>query len=318
MSHPPTMVQRARAYLEYRRSLGFGLESSGRALLNFAQFVDQSGHQGPLTTDLILRWVHLPKKAARSHKANRLSAARGFARYLAARDAQTQVPDRRLLPKTYRHRPHLYSQQQLGQLLAAAGRMKPTYPLRPLTYRTFLGLLATTGLRISEAMKLTCGQVDLECGILSIEQTKFKKFRLVPLHPSTTRALRLYARARDAQWGPDRHKPFFVGPTGSTLRHSTIQPAFRKLCKSMGWHRGTGEWPRPRIHDLRHSFACRRLLLWYRDGENVHHRLAALSTYLGHGKVTDTYWYLTGTPELLAIAGSRFERFAAPAARRRS
>jgi integrase len=312
------MTQQARAYLKYRRSLGFGLESSGRQLLHFARFLDQSGHRGPLTTELILRWVHLPKGAARSHKANRLSAARGFAQYLLARDGCTEVPDRKLLPKVYRHRPHLYSQQDLEQLLAAAGRMKSTYPLRPLTYQTLLGLLAATGVRISEALNLTRGHVDLERSILIVEQTKFKKSRLVPLHPTATRALRHYARARDGQWGQERNKPFFVGPCGTALRHSTIRPAFRKLCNGLGWHRGTGEWPRPRIHDLRHSFACRRLLLWYREGEDVHHRLAALSTYLGHGKVTSTYWYLSGTPELLAIAGNRFERFAIPAVRRHS
>lgn len=318
MSRQPTMVQQVRTYLEYRRSLGFGLKSSSREVLQFARFVDESGHQGPLTTKLILQWVHLPKAASRSHTANRLSTARGFARYLAARDGRTEVPDWRLLPKTYRHRPHLYSERQLQQLLVAAGRMSPTYRLRPLTYRTLLGLLSATGLRISEALNLTCAQVDLERGVLRIEQTKFKKSRLVPLHPTATRALRRYARARDARWRPDRYHAFFVGRSGLALPRRTVHCAFRKLCNGLGWRRGTGEWPRPRIHDLRHSFACRRLLFWYRGGEDVHHRLAALSTYLGHGKVTDTYWYLTGTPELLAIAASRFEHFATAAARGRS
>jgi integrase len=105
-------------------------------------------------------------------------------------------------------------------------------------------------------------------------------------------------------------RPFFVGSTGNRLRYDGVCRVFQQLRDILGWKTGNGEWPRPRIHDLRHSFACRRLLSWYRQGKNVHHLVAALSTYMGHGKVTDTYWYLTGTPELLAIAGGRFERFA--------
>ena len=306
-----TMVRQAQTYLEYRRALGFVLKGSGEQLLQFAKFMDQSGWRGPLTTDAILRWVHLPQNASRTHKANRLSIARAFARYLAARDGRTQVPDWRLLPKTFRHRPHLYSDRQLKQLLRAAGRMKPTYPLRPATYRTLLGLLASTGLRISEAVHLKCEHIDWVHGVLRVEQTKFKKSRLVPMHPTATQALRRYALARNRQWGTEGSQAFFVGRNGTALPYRTLHCAFRKLCQQLGWHRGNGELPRPRIHDLRHGFACRRLLQWCRKGENVNHRIASLSTYLGHGKVTDTYWYLTGTPELLAIAGSRFERFAA-------
>ena len=208
MKRQRTMVQQARAYLQYRRALGFELRFSGKLLIQFAKFVDRSGWRGPLTTDLILRWVNLPKSAAQSYKANRLSIARSFARYLAARDGQTQVPDWRLMPKIFRHRPHLFGEPQLRQLIAAARRLKRTYPLRPLTYETLFGLLASTGLRICEALKLTCRQVDLERGTLRIERTKFKKSRLVPLHPTTTEALRLYAAARVRRWGRLDDGPF--------------------------------------------------------------------------------------------------------------
>lgn len=193
-----------------------------------------------------------------------------------------------------------------------------TVPLRPLTYQTLWGLLACTGLRVSEALNLTRAQVDLDHGILRIEQTKFHKSRLVPLHPTTTDALRRYAVARDRQWGPCGKGAFLTGPTGQALCYHSVSRTFRRLCCALGWYKGNGELSRPRIHDLRHSFACRRLLCWYRRGQNVHRLIAALSTYLGHGKVTDTYWYLTGTPELLAVAAGRFERFAHPADRRRS
>ena len=318
MRKQQTMVRQAQAYLEHRRALGFDLRVSDRLLLDFAKFVDRGGQGGPLTTDLILQWVHLPKNAASTYKANRLSIVRSFARYLAARDGQTEVPDWRLLPKGIRRRPHLFSEQQLEQLLVATGRLRKTYELRPLTYRTLFGLLASTGLRMYEALKLTRGQVDLKNGILRIERTKFKKSRLVPLHPTATQALGCYAEARDRQWGQQADKPFFVGRCGLALPCRTVLGAFRTLCADLGWHRGNGEWPRPRIHDLRHTFACRCLMRWHQDGENVNHWIAALSTYLGHGKVTDTYWYLTGTPELLAIAGSRFEQLATDVERRRT
>ena len=318
MKRQRTMVQQARAYLQYRRALGFELRFSGKLLIQFAKFVDRSGWRGPLTTDLILRWVNLPKSAAQSYKANRLSIARSFARYLAARDGQTQVPDWRLMPKIFRHRPHLFGEPQLRQLIAAARRLKRTYPLRPLTYETLFGLLASTGLRICEALKLTCRQVDLERGTLRIERTKFKKSRLVPLHPTTTEALRLYAAARVMRWGRLDDGPFFVGCLGRALPYHSVGRAFREICAELGWQKGHGEWPRPRIHDLHHSFACNRLLRWYRDGEDVHCKIASLSTYLGHGRVTDTYWYLSSTPELMTVAGNRFERFATSLGRRRS
>jgi integrase len=318
MKRRQTTVRQAKAYLDYRRALGFDMQSSEKLLLQFAQFVDQSGRRGPLTTDLILRWVNLPENAAMSYKANRLSIARGFARYLAARDGKTEVPDWRLMPKIFRHRPHLLGEPQIRQLIVATGRLKRSYQLRPLTYETLFGLLASTGLRISEALKLTRKQADLKRGILRIERTKFKKSRLVPLHPTATQALRQYSEARDRQWGLSDDGPFFVGRFGRALSYDGVGWAFRWLCVDLGWRKGNGEWPRPRIHDLRHSFACRRLLRWYHDGENVHHKIAALSTYLGHSSVTDTYWYLSSTPELMAVVGNRFERFVTPQGRRRS
>ena len=210
MSYQPTMVQQARAYLEHRRALGFGLKTSGRQLLHFARFVDQSDWRGPLTVDLIMRWVHQPT-VARNSRAVRLSIARCFARYLYGRDGRTEVPDRRLVPKVLRHRPHIFSERQLEQLVDAGGRLKPTYELRPETYRTLFGLLASTGLRISEAANITRGQVDLKQGVLRIERTKFKKSRLVPLHPTVTQALRRYATVRDRLCSADAGRPFFVG-----------------------------------------------------------------------------------------------------------
>ena len=310
MNPHSTMVQHVKEYLRQRRALGFTLKAHGTRLLSFARYLDHSGHRGPFTTEVALRWVNLPKKAPGNYRASRLSDVRCFARYLAVRDGRTEVPGRHLVPEVCRQRPHIYSQRGIEQLLDATGRLRPAYPLKRLVYRTLFGLLACTGLRVSEALRLTAEHVDLEHGVLRIEKTKFKKSRLVPLHPTATRILRRYAQARFGQESVCDNLAFFIGSTGNRLQYETVRRVFQQLRDMLGWKKGNGHWPRPRIHDLRHSFACRRLLSWYRQGKNVHHLVAALSTYLGHSKVTDTYWYLTGTPELLAIAGGRFEQFA--------
>lgn len=319
MNRRVTMARHVKEYLQQRRSLGFELQSQGELLQKFAEYLDRSGRRGPITTEVALWWVNLPQPISRNYRARRLSAVRCFARYLAARDGRTEVPSRRLVAQaSFHQRPHLYSQRELEQLLAATGRLWPSYPLKRLTFQTLFGLLACTGLRVSEALKLKAQQVDLDRGILRVEKTKFKKSRLVPLHPTTTRVLRRYAAARFGREALRDGSAFFVNGDGNHLTYHAVCRAFQQLRDILGWKQGNGEWPRPRIHDLRHTFACQRLLRWYRQGKNVHNLVMALSTYLGHGKVSDTYWYLTGTPELLAIAGGRFERFAQPGERRRS
>lgn len=310
MKRQATKVSEVKAYLRLRRTLGFQMRSQGETLLLFAKHLDRSGHRGPLTTEMALRWANQPQ-LSRSTRAKRLSAVRCFARYLAVRDGRTEVPGRYLVPKVcFRRRPHVYSQCELEQLLEATDRLEPSYPLKRLVYRTLFGLLACTGLRISEALKLTAAHVDLKHRVLRIEKTKFKKSRLVPLHPTAARALRRYADARYGHQVVCDDSPFFVNRRGNRLTYAAVRWAYEHLREILSWEKGNGEWPRPRIHDFRHTFACRRLLSWYRQGKNVQNLIAALSTYMGHGHVTDTYWYLTGSPELLAIAGGRFEQFA--------
>jgi integrase len=308
-----TMVARARDYLRLRRSLGFELEATEFVLLEFARFADRTEHHGPLTTELMLQWASRRGDHSPKYRAQRLSAVRSFARYLAAQDGQSEVPDQRLLGGVCRRQqPHIYSDSQLRQLLNGAADLAAVYPLRPKTYTTVFGLLASTGLRISEALGLHRTDVDLDAGILRIRQTKFHKSRLVPMHPTVTRALRHYATRRDGNVVGRSSLTFFVGGKGQPLSGSMVRHTFRRLCARLGL-RSNGALPRPRIHDLRHTFACRRLLQWYRQGADVEHAIASLSTYMGHGKVTDTYWYLTGTGELLSIAGKRFEQFASSA-----
>ena len=245
MSERLTMVDRAKDYLEHRRALGFALDISGRLLMHFARFADRSGHRGPLTVDLALRWASLPEKASPRYRAERLSIVRVFARHLAARDGRSEVPDRRLMGKHHhRLQPHIYSDQQLQDLVHTAAKLKPTYRLRPLTYSTLFGLLASTGLRVSEALSMRRELVDLARGILRIEQTKFRKSRLVPLHATVVHAMRRYARERDHDRPARISGAFFVGEQGRALPYSTVRWTFRRLCSQLGW-RSNGMLPRP-------------------------------------------------------------------------
>jgi len=211
-------------------------------------------------------------------------------------------------PAHRRTTPYIFSPSEIERLVTAASQLSSPHGLRAKTYVALIGLLACTGLRISEALRLGRADADLDSGVLSIRQTKFCKSRLVPLHPSARRALQGYVRRRDAIAPPLAKATFFVSEAGAALPSRTVHGVMRTLLDGVVTS-GTSLGRRARIHDLRHTFACRCLLRWYRAGADVDHRIAALSTYLGHAKVSDTYWYLTGVPELMAITATRFERF---------
>jgi integrase len=193
-------------------------------------------------------------------------------------------------------------------LLRAAGQLKPEGTLRPATYKALFGLIAATGLRLSETLKLRFADLDFARNVLTIRQTKFAKSRLVPLHPSVTAALSRYAVVRQSAFPVEPKSPFFVGLSGTALPKSTVHYAFQQLRKRLGW-KARGSHPFPRIHDLRHTFICRRVRLWHEQGADIDHVMLALATYVGHAKVSDTYWYLTGVPDLMAVAGRNFEGF---------
>jgi integrase len=312
MRKPPDMARLVKEYLAYRRGLGFKLESDGQLLLRFAEYADQNGHRGPLTTELVLRWARLPADVSPSYLAIRLQAVRGFARYRAIFDSGTEIPPLGLLGARYRRiTPHIYTEAEISALLAAARRLPPQTSLRPHTYATLFGLLVCTGLRLSEALNLTRSDVDWHQGLLTIRQTKFRKSRFIPLHPSATDMLKDYAQLRDRFHPASVSEAFFVTFRGTPLRRPTVEGVFGQLRNQLSWSASGGR--RPRVHDLRHTFACRRLIRWYEEGADLDHAIAALSTYLGHAHVTNTYWYLTAVPDLLGLATTRFERFAAPA-----
>lgn len=293
-------------YLQLRHSLGHELAEAGRLLPGLVAYLDARGLP-TVTTGAALAWAQQAPKSPAGRVTTigprRMTAARGFARYLSGIDASTEVPPLGLMPRRGPWRqPFIYSAADIGALLAAAGRTIVS-PLRAATYQVLIGLLAASGLRIGEAIKLDCGDVDWAQGVLLIRESKFGKSRLVPLHPSCMQELAGYARLR-GQLQPGPAEPaFFVSLNRRRLLYAVAQATFRQLIDDAGI--GAGAPSPPRLHDLRHTFAVRTLLGWYQAGEDVQAKIPSLSTYLGHREPASTYWYLSAAPELLALAAAR-------------
>jgi len=302
-----TSLRRAvQDYLSLRRSLGFKLRCAGALLLKFADFAEARGTEY-VTISLALEWATLPPQQKPATWADRMKAVRVFARYQQAIDARTQVPPFGLLPyRPPRARPYFYTAEEIRHLLEATARLRSTKGIRPHTYYCLLGLLAVSGLRISEALALRDQDVDLQAGMLTIRSSKFKKSRFVPLHPSTVNALRHYTQQRDSLIRTRSSDSFFVSDFGRSLEASAVRRTFYELSRWAGLRQG--EINRgPRLHDFRHRFAVQTMIQWYRSGQDVERRLPVLSTYLGHAHVSDTYWYLTHCPELMEWAVKRLE-----------
>jgi len=306
----PSFVDLVEEYLTLRRGLGFDLESPRWLLLNFARYADRLEHQGLLTTDLAVQWALSSRSTDPTQAARRLSAVRQFARHRAVVDPANEVPPAGLLGCVPRRKqPHIYSDAEITALLCEARLLLPREGLCPRTYVAFFSLLISTGLLVSEASRLTIGDIDLVDGTLTVRAGKFRKSRLVPLHPTATLALTRYAAYREQCRSTPRSEFFFRTERAPALTLAAVEKTFGRLRKRLGWT-ARGRARRPRIHDLRHSFAVRRLLCWYEDGADVDCKILALATYLGHAKVSDTYWYLSAIPELMGITSQRFERFA--------
>lgn len=294
-------------YLAMRRSLGFKLRDMGYCLHHFVAFMEQQG-ASIITAELALRWALLPQGAQPAHWATRLSFVRSFARYWSAIDSRTEIPPMGLLPyRTKRAIPYIYSNEEIEHILEAAKNLSPSAGLRPWTYFTLFGLLAVTGLRISEILHLNRGDVDLDQKLLTVRLTKFSKSRMIPLHSSTVKKLTLYLQRCDQLYPQSSDGRFFLSNHGTPLTGCIVRQTFVKLSRQIGL-RKIGDSSGPRLHDFRHRFAVTTLLHWYRTGVDVEQRLPVLSTYLGHAHVTDTYWYLSAIPELLALTKDRLEK----------
>ncbi|MEU7745384.1 tyrosine-type recombinase/integrase [Nonomuraea sp. NPDC049158] len=293
-------------YLRLRRSLGHEMAEAAYFLPGFVAYLDSQNTQ-TVTIRAALAWAQQADDDGRMTTigSRRMTAARGFARYLAGIDPATEVPPLGLMPRWQRWRPpFIYSPCDIENVMSRArDSLRPA--LRAATYETLIGLLAVSGLRIGEALKLDRGDIDWAEGILLIRESKFGKSRLVPLHPSTMQALRCYDEVRDDLQPQPIDPSFFVSGSRKRLIYAVVSETFRNLIAEAGIGAGA-PWP-PRLHDLRHTFAVRTLLGWYRTEEDVQAKIPTLSTYLGHREPSSTYWYLSAAPELLALAATRQE-----------
>jgi site-specific recombinase XerD len=271
-------------------------------------FAEREG-ESYITTQLVLRWTRQPSQAQPATWASWVAMVRRFARWWSASDPRTEVPPEGLLPHRYRRQPpYIYSDDEIERIMWAAAQLPSANGMRALTYSTFFGLVAATGMRMSEGLALDRSDVDLHQGILTVQRTKFGKSRLIPVHASTREALERYAVQRDRILRRVETPAFFVSEQGRRITQWSTRYNFARVSQQIGLRlpaRGCRHGHGPRLHDLRHRFAVRTLIEWYRTGRDVEREIPKLATYLGHVHVNDTYWYIEAVPELLQLATER-------------
>lgn len=309
-NHSNTVRAWVNAYLAERRQAGCTMRVIGSQLENFARFARHRRHRGPITAALALAWAAGSRRPGERTAAMRLAQLHPFAQFCHRLDPRNEVPPAEFFGPAFRRRiPHIYSISEIRSLLLAAAQLSPCGRLRADSLSTFFGLLAATGLRVSEALALERQDVNLVTGLLHIRDGKFHKARYVPVHASTIRALQRYATRRDGILKCPASQRFFLTDQAQPLTVSVVHHAFVRIRKQLRW-RSRGGHAAPRIHDLRFTFICRRLERWYAQNLDVDHLILSLCTYVGHVNVTSTYWYLTATPELMRLAARRLRRAA--------
>jgi integrase/recombinase XerD len=298
-------------YLEIRRNLGYDLSTSERVLKQFVSFLETK-NEPHITTDLFLQWKQVFGKASQSTWGRRLGMVRLFASWLHSMDTLHEIPPQVLIPSHHRRKqPYIYIDDEIRRIIEAASLLSSKNGLREITYPAFFGLVSVTGLRISEAISLNNQDVDLQNGIITLFNGKNGKDRILPVTECTKNHLKEYSRKRDRLLG-HIPEPFFVSEEGIRLTDCAVRYNFVVVCKMIGlraeqpfYKHGVG----PRIHDLRHTFAVKVMINWYKEGKNIDQEMLKLVTYLGHKSVTHTYWYIEAVPELLALASHRTENY---------
>jgi site-specific recombinase XerD len=291
-------------YLAMRRKLGFKLKKHEETLRGFLNFFENR-KDTYLTTELALKWARKPKNTDPAWWTERLSMLRGFAAYWKTIDPRTEVPSLHiLLPQYKRPTPHIYTDQQITQILVATRKLpsKDSY-----TYWTLFGLLLATGMRIGEALTLDNKDVDLKQGVITIRDTKLNKSRILPLHKTTSQVLKRYVQQRNKRFPTRRNKSFFAIVDGRRPSHAVVWKMFKQVLLSTGILEPSQKRV-PRLHELRHTFAVRALTEFYKNGQDIDSKIHALSTYLGHKDIGCTYWYLTAVPELMGQVLCRLEK----------
>ena len=308
---PSSLTVRLGEYLEVRRRFGFRLDFAERVMRRFTAFADACGADF-ITVQLLLDWKAHYGSADNNTWSARLGMVRGFATWLQASDPRNEVPPKGLFcRKLRRSRPYIYSEADIACIVETAFRLPSGYGLRGWTYSTLFGLIAVTGLRINEALRLNNKDVDLNEDVLTVRQSKNGRSRFLPILPCTAARLRNYQAERDRLQSPAAAAsggPFFVAERGLRPTDCAARYNFAQVCQFIGlrgrqsyFKHGRG----PRIHDLRHTFAVHTMLDWYRRGLNPDREMHRLSTYLGHRNPEVTYWYIEAVPELLQMASQR-------------
>jgi integrase/recombinase XerD len=293
-----------REYIDLRRALGFRLRKHERRLSEFITFLE-ARRTDHITTKLAIAWAMESSKGHKHSCFERLSFIRSFATYVSSMDARTEIPPTGTIRRpAIALRPYIYTREEIGRLMAAARNLFSPHKLRCHTYYHLIGLLATTGMRSGEAVRLANSDVDLAEGLVTIRESKFGKSRVVPLHSTTVKSLAAYKARRDAFLNKVEAPRFFISESRGPI--SSPHESFREIRWAAGLEETRNRIP-PRMHDLRHTFAVQTLLAWYRNGADVERNLPILSTFLGHSHIANTYWYLTSTPELLGAACERLE-----------
>jgi integrase/recombinase XerD len=295
-------------YIDLRRKLGFKAEREPRLLASFVSFLRRE-HGAIVTAELALTWAKQPANAHPSWWASKLSVVRGFAKHVHLVDARHQIPPRDLLPRHRRRRttPSIYTSDEIARILRAARESRsprtPGHAFRRATYETLFGLLAATGMRVGEVIRLDKSDIDWRNLLVVVRESKFGKSREVALHDTVVRALRGYAKERDHVHRRPRSQSFFVSLVGTRLIYNNVHRTFARLLRDAGISRA-----KARVHDLRHTFIVQTIVRWHRERVDVGVRMPALSTYVGHRNPSSTYWYLSATPELMALLGRKLQR----------
>jgi len=309
MQNECLLIQQVEDYITYKRSLGYKITVEADELRRFASFAKSIGHNSSLTNELAMRWASLKSEYSRFYMARRLETIHTFAKYIIAFDPCAQMPQTGIFGKCHgRVSPHIYSDAEISMLIAEAGKLYSPDGIRAYTVSTAIGLLRATGLRPSELTHLKIEDVRLTEGYLFIHSSKFKKDRIVPIHTTVTEELAEYYDFIVGKLGPRRNSDyFFVSTYGQRFNYRSLDYAFQ-LIRPILYKNGVCDKTRNfRLYDVRHTFACETIRHWLETGEDVNQKLYLLSTYMGHVKPEDTFWYLSATPQLLAISCERYE-----------
>ena len=304
------MMKKVEQYLAHKRSRGYIMEQGGEQLRSFARYADLHAFAGPLTVDMAVRWATSPKKSQRAYHAQRLIYMRGFARYLAVFDPRTEIPPQRLLGTSYtRVPPYIYTRREITALIrdVLADPLSQEHHAYPgVQNATLIGLLACTGMRIGEALALKNRDVDLGQNVITVHQSKNLPTRLVPISGSASRHLLQYRKVRDQRLGNTEDSDAFIRSIhGSHVPCCLIRQAFSRSRERVGLVDVARR--KPRLYDLRHTFACNHLLRAYRENRDIDNAVHDLSIYLGHADINSTYWYISAVPALLELCSKRSE-----------